>query len=90
MFSIASSTADLRPKALPFRKPPSAVITKLAEASSMRLRSDSAENPPNTTECGAPIRAQANIDMTASGIIGMYIATRSPDLIPNSVNAFAA
>ena len=71
MFSIASSTATLRPKALPFRKPPSAVITKLADASSIRLRSDSAENPPNTTECGAPMRAQASIEITASGIIGI-------------------
>ena len=30
----------------------------------------SAENPPKTTECAAPIRAQASIATTASGIIG--------------------
>jgi hypothetical protein len=46
------------------------VITSLAWASSMRLRSASAENPPNTTECTAPMRAQASIATTASGIIG--------------------
>jgi hypothetical protein len=27
----------------------------------MRLRSASAENPPKTTECGAPMRAHASI-----------------------------
>ena len=69
--SIASSTAAFSPNGLPFRKPPSAVITTLADASSIRLRNDSAEKPPKTTECGAPIRAQANIDTTASGIIGI-------------------
>ena len=42
----------------------------LASASSMRDRSASAEKPPNTTECGAPSRAQASIATTASGIIG--------------------
>jgi hypothetical protein len=30
-----------------------------------------AENPPNTTECGAPMRAHASIATAASGIIGM-------------------
>ena len=29
------------------------------------------EKPPNTTVCGAPIRAQASIATTVSGIIGM-------------------
>ena len=28
-------------------------------------------NPPNTTECTAPIRAQASIAIAASGTIGM-------------------
>jgi hypothetical protein len=40
-------------------------------ASSMRLASSLAANPPNTTECTAPMRAQASIAMTASGTIGM-------------------
>ena len=31
----------------------------------------SGEKPPNTTECTAPIRAQASIAIAASGIIGM-------------------
>ncbi|KAG1181485.1 hypothetical protein G6F35_015889 [Rhizopus arrhizus] len=40
-------------------------------------------NPPNTTECTAPIRAQASIVNTASGTIGMYSSTRSPRPTPN-------
>ena len=36
----------------------------------MRSRSDSGENPPNTTEWIAPMRAQASMAITASGIIG--------------------
>ena len=55
----------------PRRYRPSAVITSLASASSIRERSASAANPPNTTECTAPIRAQASIATTASGIIDM-------------------
>jgi hypothetical protein len=37
----------------------------------MRPRSASTENPPKTTLCVAPIRAQASIATAASGIIGM-------------------
>jgi len=37
----------------------------------MRAASSFAANPPNTTECTAPIRAQASMAITASGIIGM-------------------
>jgi hypothetical protein len=54
----------------PRRFCPSAVMTSFAEASSIRLRRASAENPAKTTECGAPIRAQASIATIASGIIG--------------------
>ena len=38
--------------------------------SSMREARASEEKPPNTTVCGAPIRAQASIATAASGIIG--------------------
>jgi hypothetical protein len=55
----------------PRRNCPSEVITSLASASSMRLRSASAEKPPKTTECGAPMRAHASMATTACGIIGM-------------------
>ena len=54
----------------PLRQPPSAVMTTFAPASFIRSRSASAEKPPNTTECTAPIRAQASIATAASGIIG--------------------
>ena len=45
-------------------------VVLLALASSMRDARASAEKPPNTTECGAPMRAHASIAMAASGIIG--------------------
>ncbi len=66
----ASSTAGLRALGAPRRYPPSAVMTVVAWASTIREFSASAEKPPNTTECGAPMRAHASIAMTASGIIG--------------------
>jgi hypothetical protein len=37
----------------------------------MRSFNASAEKPPNTTECTAPMRAQASIATAASTIIGM-------------------
>ncbi len=40
-------------------------------ASSMRVASSFAAKPPKTTEWIAPSRAQASIDITASGTIGM-------------------
>jgi hypothetical protein len=40
-------------------------------ASSMRVASSFAAKPPNTTECTAPMRAQASIPITASGTIGI-------------------
>ena len=51
--------------------PQDAETTTLGCASSMRTASSCAAKPPNTTECTAPIRAQANMATTASGIIGM-------------------
>ena len=55
----------------PPRGPSSAVTTTRQSESRMRSRSASGENPPNTTECTAPIRAQASIATVASGTIGM-------------------
>ena len=52
----ASSTAGLSGEGLPRRYVPSAVTTSLASASSILDCKASAENPPNTTECTAPIR----------------------------------
>ena len=40
-------------------------------ASLMRVASSLAAKPPNTTECTAPMRAQANMAIRASGTIGM-------------------
>ena len=54
----------------PRRKPPSAVMTSFACESKMRSATDWALNPPNTTECTAPMRVQASMAMAASGTIG--------------------
>jgi hypothetical protein len=43
----------------------------LLEQSTMRFLSDSAEKPANTTECTAPILAQASMTMASSGIMVM-------------------
>jgi hypothetical protein len=51
--------------------PQEAETTTLGAASSMRRASSCGANPPKTTECTAPMRAQASIAMAASGIIGM-------------------
>ena len=65
-----SSTCCLIGAVLPLRRAPSTVISVLASENSMRSLTESAENPPKTTLCGAPIRAQASIETTTSGIIG--------------------
>ncbi len=67
----ASSTFSFSGVRLPPRTPSSAVITTLDLQSMMRPASASGEKPPNTTEWIAPMRAQASIATTASGIIGM-------------------
>jgi len=51
--------------------PHEALTTTFGRASSMRTASSAGANPPKTTECTAPIRAQASIATTASGTIGM-------------------
>ena len=67
---MAASAIRLSGSICPRRKPPSAVIRTTAPASLIRSRSASAENPPNTTECTAPMRAQASIAIAASGTMG--------------------
>ena len=68
--SITSSTCCLIGAVLPLRRAPSTVTSALASENSMRSLTASAEKPPNTTLCGAPIRAHASIAITTSGIIG--------------------
>ena len=55
----------------------------------MRSLTDSALKPPKTTLCGAPMRAQASIATTTSGIIGRKIPTTSPCPMPRSFSALA-
>ena len=69
--SIASSSSGLYCTMRLGSMPHEAVSTSLGLQSSMRLASSFAANPPNTTECTAPSRAQASIAITACGIIGM-------------------
>jgi hypothetical protein len=71
------------------RKPWSAVTTKRDLQSTTRFFSDLALKPANTTECGAPMRAQASITNASSGIMGMYTVTASPFLMPASLKALA-
>ena len=56
---------------LPARLPASALTITFGSASSIRLARLTLAKPPKTTEWIAPIRAQASIANTASGIIGM-------------------
>ena len=56
---------------LPPREPASALTMTLGVASSMRLASECAAKPPNTTEWMAPRRTVASMAITASGIMGM-------------------
>ena len=69
--STAASTLALSGTIAPRRQPPSAVTMSFACASFMRSRTASAENPPKTIECVAPIRAQASIAIASSGMSGM-------------------
>ena len=59
--SIAASVLDLSGIALLPLTPSSAVIIISDSQSLIRPASASGEKPPNTTECIAPIRAQANM-----------------------------
>ena len=86
----ASSTIDLRSITLPRRKLPSAVKSTLALASLIRSASALALKPAYTTECIAPILAQANMAIALSGIFGIYIATLSPFLTPSPLSALTS
>src|SRR5215211_6014100 len=84
-----SSTCCLTGAVLPLRRAPSTVTSALAFETSMRSLTDSTLKPPNTTLCGAPMRAQASIATTTSGIIGRKIPTTSPFSMPLSLSALA-
>ena len=75
---------------LPAREPPSVHTITLGAASSMRCARLTEAKPPNTTECTAPMRAQASMVKTASGTMGMYSRTRSPRSTPSSLSMAAA
>ena len=69
--SRISSTAGFIGTGSPRRSVASAVTSAFASETSIRSRTDSAEKPPKTTLWIAPMRAQASIAISVSGIIGM-------------------
>ena len=69
--STAASSRGLYSTTLPGSIPQDAETTTFGLASSMRVASSFAANPPKTTECTAPMRAHASMATSASGIIGM-------------------
>ena len=69
--SQAASTLAFNGILRPPRRPSSAVTTQVDLQSSMRPAIESGEKPPKITECTAPMRAQARMEIAASGIIGM-------------------
>ena len=68
---IASSSSGLYSMTFLTSMPQEAEMMTFGSASLMRTASSFAANPPKTTECTAPRRAQASIATTASGTIGM-------------------
>src|SRR4030088_3760391 len=68
---IASSSSGLYCTMRPGSSPQLAEKISFGLASSIRVASSFAAKPPNTTECTAPIRAQASIAITASGPLGL-------------------
>ena len=68
---IASSSSGLYWTIRPGSSPQLAEKISFGLASSIRVASSLDAKPPNTTECTAPIRAQASIAITASGTIGI-------------------
>ena len=65
--ATASSAISFNGTTVPRRHAPSPVMSTFACASLMRSRNESDENPPNTTECAAPIRAHASNAIGSSG-----------------------
>ena len=69
-FSKAASTIPFKSMVLEPRYDPSEVITILQSLSKILVAKAEEENPANTIECIAPIRAQASMATESSGIIG--------------------
>ena len=69
--AIASSAVRLSATVEPRRHASSCVISTSQPMSCKRSERDSAEKPPKTTVCGAPIRAHASIAIGVSGTMPM-------------------
>ena len=68
---IALSTIGLYGTVRPGSSPHEPQTISLGRACSMRAASSCAAKPPKTTECTAPMRAQASMAINACGTIGM-------------------
>ena len=68
---MASSAVRLSGTVVPRRQASSWVTSTSQPMSFIRLESESAENPPNTTVCGAPSRVHASIAAGRSGTMPM-------------------
>ncbi len=68
---MASCTVVMSGIALPRRIEISEVMITLASASLIRMFKAAVPNPAKTTECTAPIRAQASMAIICSGTMGM-------------------
>ena len=66
------------------------VNTTFAADPRRRCANASEENPANTTEWTAPMRAQASIAIGSSIIIGKYSTTASPLATPTDFSQFAS
>ncbi len=84
-----ASTSALIAAVFPLRRAPSTVMSALASETSMRSLTLWGEKPPKTTLCGAPMRAQASMATTTSGIMGRKIPTTSPLSTPWALRALA-
>jgi hypothetical protein len=69
--STAASAVTFSGTRPPLRQASSWVTSSFAPVDSSRSPSASAENPPNTTTCGAPIRAHASMATASSGTMPM-------------------
>ncbi len=69
--SMAPSSKGLYSTIRPGSIPQEAAIITFAPLSSILTASSLAANPPKTTECIAPILAQASIATAVSGIFGI-------------------
>ncbi len=86
----ASSALTLWSTSVPLRKYPSIVMRTRLPESAILVPQALPLNPPKTSECTTPSRAQASITIGSSATIGMCSVTRSPAFSPAKSRSSAA